>query len=527
MGQELSRAISEELAAPEQQQQQPQPQPYTWEAMRKVLAFTERAPDPPERPTPAAERASPPSYVPDYLTGFAQEQSRIRHQENNEKAWVGGLVREGRHSVGVDSLQMVEERKIQQAVSDAHSKGRRHSDERPYSVPSDVDKRWQPPWLHARMEEVRDRDKRTSAGMSTSDIAPSVGADAFLLQQSKQVEKRDGVRNALVRGGASGKPKNIGKDSFMTVAAKEAAKWAPGIKSKRDWMGVRPVGVTTQDAQMAFARSSQPLVSNAKAPGLFNQGPKERQAFQGIKPHTTADDFVLSRIRKEKKAIHDAEVQQPSIIPSIPTDAFLIGHAKSVAAEVQQAKRTRWPFSAGGRKRPGKGPGAFTYGSTTQARAAWKSGRLPTGAAQEEEEEGGENGFTPGQQEVVSNTSNWVEEAAAVEEKAAADAVADEQAAGEEGLLEEAEAATAAAEAEVLLAEFAEDDATPRAGGTREDNTTPRAKSTEEEEAEAEERRQKMVQAFWGAPAPAEEPRTTEPDDGEDDRASSGYVFGF
>ena len=106
------------------------------------------------------------------------------------------------------------------------------------------------------------------------------------------------------------------------------------------------------------------LERNANLPSkvsLFEAAPQVRQAFQGIKPHTTKDDYVLSAYKDAQQAIHDADKHQPNVVPQVPSDDYMIEHVKSLSsvAGATPSKRTRWPFSAG-RKGSGSGLAAVS-----------------------------------------------------------------------------------------------------------------------------------------------------------------------
>ena len=209
-------------------------------------------------------------------------------------------------------------------------------------------------YLRDKMEEVRARELAAAASISTAEMVPSVGADAFVLRETRELAAKaplPGVRNTFNLAPSMDAPKTK-SDTWMIDWAKTTKQTATRGAIKKDWIGVKGSPIK-EDIYANFAKEAQAFIPPR---GHVNAwGAKNKEAFQGIKPNTTADDYVLSQYKAERQRIKEAEMLHPVVRPEVPHDDFMIEHAKSLA-EVNKSppKRTRWPFAAGRSLRPGE-----------------------------------------------------------------------------------------------------------------------------------------------------------------------------
>jgi len=277
------------------------------------------------------------AYVPDFQTAFVQSQAHQRKLDM-AKPYLG------QSSVGADSLQLLEEKRYQAEISQSYGM-RGDVDRSAYqgvkpALPADT-------WLHQQIAEVRERE-RAAVGLSTlsSDVTPAVGADAFLLRAQKEAgPPPPRIRNQHNLAAGMGKP-TIKGDTWMM-------EWLNGAKKdrvmkgavKKEWVGVK--GTATKEGDLFATHAKEAQAALPSRNGVYASKPKEREAFQGIKPHVTTEDYVLSAYKGAREAIRLGDQHQASLIPLVQADDFMIEHARGLAAVATAPKRTRWPFSAG------------------------------------------------------------------------------------------------------------------------------------------------------------------------------------
>jgi hypothetical protein len=260
-------------------------------------------------------------YQPDYFTSHARQQTQHLSPQK-EKPW------QGHSSVDANSLMMAQERKFQAHISVSYS-GENASNYQGVKPSMPVDE-----WVHQKRTFLQ------KAATSHDSMGRSAyHGEAWMIRQAKELSDltHTGVRNPYNLAGDLKPPKSTTEQwdtKFYSDMQRQNEKRGAASKS---YMGAKPN--MKEDISIQFAKETQGYVAKPK-----------RGEFQGIRPNTTKDDFVISAYRdvKERREQEDKSRSSPNPA-SLGPGAFMLEHTKVLAAEAQTpaAKRTRWPFSAG------------------------------------------------------------------------------------------------------------------------------------------------------------------------------------